>query len=53
MKKVKFTGVRPMGTIRPRRMWRPGDVLNVENDVAKELTRTPGFTLVKGRKRRK
>ena len=47
MKKVMFNGVSPMGTLRPRRMWSPGDTLDVADDVAKELLGEPGFVLLK------
>jgi len=47
MKKVWFNGVNPKGTLRPRRMWTSGDVLEVSDDAAKELIREPGFMLVK------
>jgi hypothetical protein len=53
MKKVKYTGVRPQGTLKPRRMWSPGEVLEVENEVAEELVGAPGFELVKTRRTRK
>jgi len=51
-KKVKYTGVRRMGTMRPRRMWTPGEILEVEDEVAEELTGSPWFTLVKPRRRK-
>lgn len=47
MKKVWFSGVSPKGTLRPRRMWTPGDILEVADDVAEELIREPGFILLK------
>ena len=53
MKKVKYTGVRPQGTLKPRRMWSPGEVLEVEDEVAKDLVEAPGFELVKTRRTRK
>jgi len=53
MRKVKFNGVRRVGTLRPRRMWIPGEVLDVEDGVAEELVGQPGFTLVEEKKRRK
>ena len=53
MKRVKFTGVRPQGTLRPRRMWSPGEVLEVENEVARVLVEAPGFEMVKTRRTRK
>jgi hypothetical protein len=52
MKKVKYTGVRRQGTLRPRRMWSPGEVLEVENEVAKDLVKAPGFEVVKKRRTR-
>ena len=53
MKRVKFTGVRPQGTLKPRRMWSPGEVLEVEDEVARVLVGAPGFELVKTRRTRK
>lgn len=53
MKRVKFTGVRPQGTLKPRRMWSPGEVLDVEDEVAEVLVEAPGFELVKTRRTRK
>ena len=47
MRKVKYTGLRPMGTLRPRRMWWPSEVLDVEDEVAEELCKGPDFTPVK------
>ena len=47
MKKVMFNGLNPRGTLRPRRMWRPGDALDVADDVAEELLGEPGFMLLK------
>jgi len=47
MRKVMFNGVSPKGTLRPRRLWSPGDVLNVADDVAVELLGEPGFMLLK------
>jgi len=43
MRRIRFTGLRPTGTLRPRRMWLPGEDAKVENDVAKELLGSPGF----------
>jgi len=37
MRRVRFTGIRRVGTLRPRRMWSPGEVLEVEDEVAEEL----------------
>ena len=47
MRKVKYTGLRPMGTLRPRRMWRPGEILEVDDDVAEKLCKGSDFTLIK------
>ena len=47
MRKVRFTGISPVGTLRPRRMWSPGEVLEVEDDVAEELNRQPGFKMLR------
>jgi len=46
MRKVRFSGVRRVGTLRPRRMWSPGEVLEVKDDVAEELKDLPGFTVL-------
>ena len=53
MKRIMFNGVNPKGTLRPRRMWAPGDILEVADDVAEELLREPGFMLLKPEKPRK
>ena len=53
MKKVRFSGVGRVGTLRPRRVWSPGEVLEVEDDVAKQLTGQPGFEIVRSRSRRR
>jgi len=53
MKRIMFNGVNPKGTLRPRRMWNPGDVLDVADDVAEELLGEPGFMLLKPEKTRK
>ena len=46
MRRVRYNGLRPMGTLRPRRMWSPGEVLEVDDDVAEELARENDFELV-------
>ena len=53
MKKVKFSGLRPRGTLSPRRLWRPGDTVQLEDDVAEALLREPGFSVVTRRRRLK
>ena len=47
MRKVRFTGIRRVGTMRPRRMWSPGEVFEVEDDVAEELNELPGFEMLR------
>ena len=53
MRKVRFTGINQVGTLRPRRMWSPGEVLEVEDDVAEELNRQPGFRMLRRSPRKK
>lgn len=50
---VKFVGIRPKGTLNPRRMWRPGDREKVEPSVAEELLKKSGFVKIRSRKRKK
>jgi len=50
---VRYKGASPMGTLTPRRMWRPGDKLTVDPDVAEELLKEAGFVKVRVRKSRK
>ena len=47
MRKIMFNGVSPRGTLRPRKMWSPGEALEVADDVAEELLGEPGFVLLK------
>jgi len=53
MKKVKFGGLRPKGTLNPRRLWRPGEAVEVEDDIAEALLRDPEFRQVKPKTRRR
>jgi hypothetical protein len=53
MRRVRFTGIRRLGTLRPRRMWSPGEELEVEDDVAEELGRQPGFTILRSPPKKK
>jgi len=53
MKKVKFGGLRPKGTLNPRRLWRPGETVEVEDDEAEALLRDPEFQQVKTGTRRR
>ena len=52
MTRVKYTGVTRKGTLRPRRMWPPGEVLEVDNEIASELIKSPDFRWVRTRKRK-
>jgi len=47
MRRVMFTGFRRVGTLRPRRLWSPGEALDVEDDVAEELGSHPDFKVLK------
>jgi len=53
MKKVKFGGLMPKGTLNPRRLWRPGEAVEVEDDIAEALLRDPEFRQVRPRTRRR
>ena len=53
MKRIRFKGARRKGTLTPRRLWAPGEVLKLDDDVADELVKDPEFQLVKPRKRKK
>jgi hypothetical protein len=46
MKIVKFSGLRPKGTMNPRRLWKAGDTACVEDNVIVFLLKEPGFSLV-------
>jgi len=52
MKRIRFKGARRKGTLTPRRLWAPGEVLKLDDDVADELAKDPEFQLVKPRKRK-
>ena len=45
--KIRFKGLRPIGTLHPRRLWRPGEIVEVDDDIGKELLKIPGFEKVK------
>jgi len=53
LKRVRFTGPRRKGTLDPRRVWYPGEVIEVDDRVADELAMEPDFIIVKARSRRK
>ena len=53
MRKVRFKGIRPRGTWLPRRMWRPGEILELDDSVAQQLIREPDFEIVRMRRRRR
>ena len=52
-KRIRFKGARRKGTLTPRRLWAPGEVLKLDDDVADELVKDPEFQLVRSRKRKK
>ena len=53
MKRIRFKGARRKGTLIPRRLWTPGEVVTVDDGVADELVKDPEFQLVRSRKRKK
>jgi hypothetical protein len=53
MKRIRFKGARWKGTLTPRRLWAPGEVVTVDDSIAEELVKDPEFQLVRSRKRRK
>jgi len=53
LRRIRFSGVRRIGTMNPRHLWRPGEVLEVNDEVAAELLKIPGFEPVKRKKRKK
>jgi hypothetical protein len=53
MKKVRFGGLRPRGTLNPRRLWRPGEVVEVSDDEAEALLRDPEFQRVESKTSRR
>lgn len=50
MKRIRFKGARRKGTITPRRLWAPGEVVEVNDDEAETLLRDPDFHAVRGRR---
>ena len=50
---VRYEGVHPKGTIKPRRMWYPGDRVKLPIDVAQEVLKESGFVEVKVKRRKK
>jgi len=52
MKRIRFKGARRKGTLTPRRLWAPGEVLNVNDGVADELVKDPEFQLVEPSKKK-
>ena len=53
LKRIRFNGARRKGTLTPRRLWAPGEVIKLDDDVADELVKDPEFQLVRSRKRKK
>ena len=51
--KVRYEGTRPIGTIKPRRMWYPRDIMRLPIDVAQRVLKEPGFVEVKIKRRKK
>ncbi len=52
-KRIRFKGARWKGTLTPRRLWAPGEVVTVDDCVAEELVRDQEFQLVRSRKSKK
>ena len=52
MKRIRFNGARRKGTLTPRRLWAPGEVVTVDDGVADELVKDPEFQLVRSRKKK-
>lgn len=48
---VRYDGTTRMGTINPRRMWSPGDQMEVTPEIAANLIKTRGFTIVRRRRK--
>ena len=53
MKRIRFRGARRKGTLTPRRLWVPGEVVAVDDGAADELVKDPEFQLVKTSRRRR
>ena len=53
MKRIRFKGARRKGTLTPRRLWTPGEIVSLEDEVADELVKDPDFVLARSRKRKK
>jgi hypothetical protein len=49
VKKVKYRGNRRKGTLVPRRIWRPGEEILLEDEVARALVTDLDFIIVKRR----
>ena len=52
MPKVQYVGNTRRGTLTPRKMWWPGETMDMAADVAEELVRDPNFRPVKPRKKK-
>jgi hypothetical protein len=52
-KRIRFKGARRKGTLTPRRLWAPGEVITVDDIVADELVKDPEFQLMRSRSRKK
>jgi len=52
MKRIRFNGARRKGTLTPRRLWTPGEIVTVDDGAADELVKDPEFQLVRPRKKK-
>jgi len=52
MMKIKYHGIRKKGTANPRRIWTPGETLELQDDVAERLLQDPEFKPVKQKRSR-
>lgn len=53
MRRIKFTGIRRIGTLNPRHLWIPGEIMEVNDEAAEMLLRIPGFKAVRRKRKRK
>lgn len=53
MPEVRYVGNTRRGTVTPRKMWWPGETLEVDKAIADELVKESGFVLVKSPKKEK
>ncbi|MFW6109786.1 MAG: hypothetical protein ACOC6N_04980 [archaeon] len=53
MKKIRYVGKRLKGTLNPRRIWSPGETLELSDTIAVQLVKDPEFIEVIARRRKK